>query len=533
MTRNTKFVLLIMLVVLVYASAPYIAGMIASGKDVFTGIHAVAPGDINVYYAMINQAEHGAVVFRNVFSTETTAPVFFNPFWLIVGVFGSLFSLSPEWTFHVVRLVSGMLLILLLWRFCGMFFSSGTRRVTLITMLFAHGLGVYALILAPGVFSDPYRRPMDLWVSESSVLYSILHSAHFVVGTLLMIAGILLLITALERRTFRHAVYSGSCFLGLFSFHPFHIPTIWLFALVIFVGELVLRRMNRRRFLLLIIPMLISLPAVLWYAYTTITDPVASARAAQNINLIPGVWAVLLSYGFLLPLAVVGGAVWLQRSVRYRLIVWWAVAHFAVLFSPIFFNRRLSQGLDVPLALLAVAGGAVLLQWWKQHYPKRMPRWSFFPWGALVICAFGLSPLFFVAQDMSLIATRQRYAEIFYRPAQERVTYKTFIQMSDPLDSFFSGSLTGNFFAAQTLRHAYIAHSVETIAYADKLKNVREFFHSWDPEQRAAFLDENDLRWIIVRPEEFQYRAIVEETPGVHEAYTSVAARIYQFQLSE
>lgn len=531
MTGDTKFFLTLTLLVLLFASIPYGAAMLSSGPDqYYTGIHSLAPGDPNVYFSFINQAQRGAFVFRDVFTTETTAPAIFSPLWLLVGLLGGLFRLSPELAFHFARLATGPLLLLLLWRFIHTFFGDSTRRrFALTAMLFASGVGVLVVVFSPDAFLDPYTRPMDLWVSEGSVLISIMQSVHYVVGTILMVGGFWLLMRALELETWTYSVFSGLLFLGLFSFHPFHVPTVAFVLLIVFFGEKLIRKMTWKKALMLALPMLLASPAVLYHVWGTLFDPLIQGRAEQNINTIPSLPITLASYGFLLPFALVGAYRWIGKGIRYRFVVWWALAHFAVLFAPIFFSRRLSQGLDVPLTLLAVAGFFTLFRWWKKRRPELTLRSLVNPWIFIAIFAFSLSPVFILANDLSLLVSKARYKEFFYRPNVEREAYAAFEAMSEPTDAFLSGFITGNFFAAQTLRHAYIAHGVETLQYNAKKEQVLAFFNAMGPEERAAFLSAHQLSWVILRVEEFSFADIVEETPGISEAFANDAVRIYRF----
>lgn len=535
MTRRV-FLITMVIVVLLYAASPQILGMIRSGSsEYYTGLHSVAATDITVYYAYMNQAAHGAFAFRDVFTTESDAPAIVNPLWLLIGRLQGLLHLPVEWAFHLARLGSGVLLVLFLWRFLGRFFSEEfERRTALFGLLFTSGLGVLTIIFAPQYTIDLYDQPMDLWVSEGSVLLSILHSAHFVVGTLLLVAGFALVIRALEQNRARAALYAGLLFLVLFSFHPFHVPTVGLVLLVTAVAEFLLGHRSFKKLWLLALPLLVSAPAIIYHVAILFLDSIIRGRADQNINLIPPLFPTLMSYGFLLPLALIGAGKWLQhREIRYRFIVWWGIAHFSVLFAPIFFNRRLSQGLDIPLTILAVAGFFVLVRWWRTQSAWRKKTLHPAVWVPLVVVFFSLSPLYALARDLSIIADKDgEYAMLFYRPNSERAAYRAFEELSGPEDPFLAGPITGNFFAAYTGRQAYVGHGVETLDFMRKFAQVGTFFSESSPEERADFLEQEHLRWIILRKGEFSYTTITEETPGVHEVFVNDAARIYSVDTS-
>ncbi|MFA6943540.1 MAG: hypothetical protein WC266_01410 [Patescibacteria group bacterium] len=523
------FLIMLLVVVVAYASAPFVGGMLrAENDEYFTGIHSFAVGDINVYYGYLNQAHDGAFLFRDVFTTETTDAIIVNPLWVFLGRIGGVLQLSVAWTFHILRLLSGAALVFLLWKFAQYFFKEYVgQRIATLLLVFGAGVGAFAILFAPSAFIDPYTRPMDLWVSEAFTFFSILHSPHFIIGTGLLVGALWLMIRACERGFWRDSIFSGVILFFLFAFHPFHVPTLGLILIVTLAGEFFLRRLSIRRLFLLALPLIIAAPAAAYHIIATLTDTFSQLRADQNINLIPPVIPTLLSYGLLLPLAVIGAAYWLRRSFRYRFIVWWAAGHMAVLFAPLFFNRRLSQGLVIPLAMLATAGIIVLVDWWKKRNPNRSPRTLFISWGVAGLILFCLSPLYVLGQDLSLIIGRTNYEQIFYRPITERDAYEAFRDMSEPTDRFLSGTLTGNFVAAQTGRHAFIGHTVETLSFDTKVVRVKRFFDEDTPEIRAAFLAQEDIQWIILRVEEFSYAHIPETTPGVTEVFANAAARIY------
>jgi hypothetical protein len=119
------------------------------------------------------------------------------------------------------------------------------------------------------------------------------------------------------------------------------------------------RRVPVRALVATAVAAVVALPFVAYQLYVYLAEPVFRERADATITHSPEFWKLLLGYGLLAPLAVVGAARLLRRArglpdgIWMALPVVWAVIGFAVPYAPVSFQRKMAMGLHLPLALLA------------------------------------------------------------------------------------------------------------------------------------------------------------------------------------
>ncbi|MFH1187472.1 MAG: hypothetical protein V1688_01265, partial [bacterium] len=171
---------------------PFIYGYLRTpaGK-VQSGIHALTPVDLNVYYSYLEQAKQGRTVFVDLFTSEAQTPLIFNIFWLAVGIVGKILKLNSIITFQLARIFLIPIFIITIYIFISYFFSDKTKRQTaLIFILFSSGIGaILSPILEKFVYETYgyYHWPLDMWVPESSTFLTLFHMPHFIASLTLII----------------------------------------------------------------------------------------------------------------------------------------------------------------------------------------------------------------------------------------------------------------------------------------------------------------------------------------------------------
>lgn len=165
---------------------------------------------------------------------------------------------------------------------------------------------------------------------------------------------------ALRDGDLRYAAGSGVAGLVLANIHTYDaIPllgtlTVYLVALVIADPE----RRNARLGAFGLILVLI-LPAI-WYQWQLIQSQPLYREKANTPTPTPPLPAMLVSFGFLVPLALYGAMTELRvKGRRAWFLVGWLLVHGAVIWLPLAlfpFQRKMAEGLHVVLAVLATAG---------------------------------------------------------------------------------------------------------------------------------------------------------------------------------
>ncbi len=360
------FVFFSILLLLILTSAPYIYGYFNTPEEKFyLGFHFVSMGDIPVYYSYIEQVRDGNFLFENLFTSEPQAK-FLNIFWLAIGIFAKIFSLSARLAFQLSRLLLIPFFVIFLYIFIAYFFQDKIKRkLILIFILFTSGIGglLAGILDKLPVNAEKYgyyNWPMDLWVAESNTFFTLYHTPHFIASLLLIIAVFFFALLAIENKKIKYSLAGGVCALALFQFHPYHVPTIAL-VLLIYVAGLSIRdkkiKWNALGQIMLI--GLISFPSFAYHFYLLQTDYVTAAKANLNVTLTTSPILTVISYGFLLVFALIGAAVWIKHhnfQNKKLFIMVWMFVQFLAIYLPLNWQRRLTEGLQIPMAMLAICG---------------------------------------------------------------------------------------------------------------------------------------------------------------------------------
>lgn len=503
-----RWVIWVSVIALVLANLPIaLAFLTAPSGTVYTGIDSTAPGDVNVYLSYLEQARQGHLVFRDLFTSEPQRPMIFNSFWLGLGLLGSLLRLEPLAVYFLSRIVLGAVLLILLYGLASKVFQDvRLRHIAFVLAVFASGIGAWAAPIIDAWFHGNIPGPgwpMDLWVSEAFTFLSLHHSPHFLAATILILLTVWWLMRVVENRGLKSALYAGVGMLALFSFHPFHVVSL-AYITIGFLMVVLLRSKRDfvRVFMSYGLTWLIASPAIVYQVWLILHDPLASGRAQQNI--LPTSWPGIagLSYGFLL-VGAIGGAVllWRQKTLRSQLLVVWAAAHLLAIYAPVFFNRRLTQGLNVVLALLTAAAIAFL---WERR-PNRFLRRSFYYYLVPIVglVMLSMSNLWVFAQDLSYLVGAQGRQPQFYFFLNRGYAhaFRWLRERGDDGSVVLSHPVTGNFIPGWSGRRVVIGHNVETLKFEEKRPNVERFFSTTESdEQRRNFLQSTRTTHVIVGP---------------------------------
>lgn len=135
-------------VALIITSLPYAVGALRSTPEqVFSGF-VIAVEDGNLYLAKMNQGAQGAWLFHLPYTSEPHLGTLFHVFYLLLGKAAAITALLPPISlFHLARVISAALFLVVLYRFIAMFVASrAARRLAFLLITFSGGLG-WLLIL--------------------------------------------------------------------------------------------------------------------------------------------------------------------------------------------------------------------------------------------------------------------------------------------------------------------------------------------------------------------------------------------------
>lgn len=464
--------------VILITGAPFLYGYLSRPAGaVFTGLHHMAPGDTNVFLSMIEQVKQGDNVFINLYTSEPQARLLVNPLWLSVGLLAKWFHLGNLLALHVARSFWIAAFIGVLYVFLAYFFNSEKRRRwALVLVLFASGVGVF---LNPFLFDvhNIYEHPTDIWVSESITFLTLLHSPHLIASLTLIVLAFLLMLLAFDTDRLRYSVGAGITCFFLFWFHPFNAPTIY----VVLGTYLVLLWLSQRRIVWSQLKHYLALaaipiPSVLYLYLIERSDWVIRNWSAQNILPSPSVPMYLYGYGFILLFALVGVYRALRTPTKTNLfLLAWAIASAALVYAPVAFQRRMSEGLHIPLALLAFIGIAQCIEWLRRRQAASLGVHAFL---MFLVIFLPLTNIQILGQDFYLFNSKKTLP--YYLNDGEVAGMRWLREHLDKREVVFSSYYMGNYIPAYSGRIVWIGHGPQTIDLPDKFTKQEWFWRSDD-----------------------------------------------------
>src|SRR3989339_306291 len=492
-----RFVYLTIGLILLLTCLPPLTGLLSAPAGYsYTNVGFLAGADKMVYLSQIEEASQGRLLFKNLYTAEPQAAQIFSPLWLAMGWLSLAASLSPLIIFHLFRVILGFIFLWLLYLFLARIFSKIIwRKTALLVLGLGSGLGVFTI---SGNWSADYlyeHLGTDLWVSEGNTFLTLYHSPLFILSQILLLLIFWWLIERLPKARLAEAAGVGWLILFLGIIHPYDLFTV----LGVTVGWFAAKCLRAKKFFkkiffkLAIIGLIGSLSAVYFY-WLKLANPVFAGWLSQNVTLSPKLANYLIVYGLIFVFYLLGLYRALKSKNKYLFFLGvWSVVGWFLLFMPLQFQRRLANGLHLPLAIIAVVGLVVALNYFRKkkiftnHFLRSITAQGL----ALLLVS---STLFFIGTELVLVAWR-RYP--IYIPKSYALAFDWLKANLTNQEPILSSAQTGNIIPAFTGRLVYLGHGHQTADWQQKKPLVDNFFkdnvhdeakRAWLVEQNIAYL---------------------------------------------
>lgn len=505
-TADRKFFWWATAIIIAITFVPHFFGwarVVAGDFKTYEAYNTFGAADTNVYYSYINQARHGAVLFENLFTGDPQRPVIFHPVWLVAGWFGAATTLPTPIVFHVFRLAADILLLLVVYRFCvWLGLRTNERRVAFLVIALSSGLGIFITDWQHFKLFEQFHST-DLAVSESTTFGTLYHSPLFPLSQALVILVVQGFITAFEesRRSLLLAV--GGLVALVAVIHTYDLVTaaavlggIGLMYLLTNVFVTPKDLFRYLRYGLALLPFVV--PAALYFELVLYREPAVAGWLQQNITLSPSIWAYLLGYGLLTPLAAFGVAhVLSQHRTRLYVVITWLVTSAVLIYFPyLTFQRRLSSGMHIPLAILAALG---LVALWRFLYPRSR-------FGAIAV--IGMLSSMLVATTIGIVVRdslhlmRQNDSDHAYFYSADEVAAQRFLLANAGSEGVIYGDpWQSNQLSGLGLR-TFIGHGHQTTHWEQKRSDLDHFFTDWTAVEQEQYFKDNGIGWLYYGPRE-------------------------------
>lgn len=523
--REWRNALLWAFALMALTTLPYLACAAAGDEEWVFGGSVLGVTDGNSYLAKMRQGARGAWLFQIVYTSEPhDGALLFLPYLLLGKIAARLADPdSPALVnamaavFQAARLAFGALLILVTYRFAAAFLRGSAARLAA-TVLITTGGGLGWLLSLAGQGEALGSPPVDLTVPEGYTFLILYHLPHMALSRSLMLGGLLLISATLPQggdeaqraaslpttgtAWFPRAALAGVCWAGMALCVPFYLAALYLI-----LGAWGLGLWLRRRrfpwdlFRSAAVGAAATLPVLLYTAYHFTVNEVFKAWSSQNVLPSPHPLHYLLGYGVLAVPALWGIRwVWRRGRARDMLLASWVIAAPAMVYLPVNVQRRLAEGVFVPLGILAVMGlrGAVgpwlagRLRW------KRRRAWKL----ALGVALWLTLPTSLLVLVGGVLAAAKPNWPIFHLTA-EIAAMDWLSRYAPPGAVVFAAFETGNYLPVRADVRAFLGHGPETVRAGEKQATVDAFFAGeMTVAARAALFTEHRIRYVFYGPQE-------------------------------
>ena len=499
--REIMFVLLWAVVVAAITMLPYArAVQLTPDGHHFAGF-IWGIDDSNAHLSWIRQAAEGRWLLRNQYTIRAQNPHFFNVFLVGLGKICAVTGLAPITIYHAARLAGSIFLLYAFYLLAAELTENRQTRVAALALAsVSSGLGwiVYLQVRSSGdpLAAEYWLHPIDVaagWQAqpEAITFLSMLLNPLFVVAMALLCLVFRYGLRAAQQPGLRSTLVCGVLLLVLGNIHTYDIVVAYpvlltWFAITAARGGLSWPQAISRYGLIV----LLSLPAPLWGAYTAHVDPAYRAKVMENPTLSASPVNYAVGYGLVLLLAIIG-AVYVLRITRrplvqaknpplspnLLLIVIWVVLGFVLLYLPVAFQRKVIEGLHLPLCILAAVGLIEVLT-------RAAQRWLSAPVViAVVVVMTAPSNIFFAADCLEHVSVNNldllRYlVPPAYLTDDEMASLRWLRDNASEADVVLSSSLIGNHIPPHAPCTVVAGHWAETLQFGRTLQQVGHFYSS-------------------------------------------------------
>jgi hypothetical protein len=535
-SRNEwRFIIAVILIIEILTALPPIYGALSQTPSLaYTGLHAQTSTDLTVYFSYIKQVKSGQWLVRDNFTAEPQALGTFNFCWFVVGLLARFFNLSAPLAFQLGRLLMAPGLLISLYLFLAYYFTAiKIRKLAFIFLAFASGLGV---LFAPYfiITADPrlgnlgvHWWPIDLSMTEANIFSSIYQSPHLILSWTCLVLTFLFAQLAFAYRKFIEALAVGILSLIFFNFHPYYLPLVGGVLGVYGIYHCLKRKMIDWRLVgYFILAGALASVSVIYHFYLINNSYVIGVRAGQNVTRLYFWLPVLAGLGLQLPMAAAG--IWLtyqkkQISDRLAFLLVWLGVSAALLVSPVQFQSRYLEGLQLPLTIFMVIAWLAI---WERLEPIRSKSggkilFNKYVLIILFIFLFGLSNIFNLARDLYYCHIR---LEPLFIDRNLVLAYRWLDRLPQKDKIVLAADNNAQLVPGRSGLRVYFAHGHETIFYDQKrLATVWFYGPGNNDEQKKAWLKSGmidyvfysaeEKRWGELKPETKDYLRLVFDSP--------------------
>ncbi len=458
-----------------------------AGPDrIWLGDYLWNSADQAVYFTYIEQAKQGALTFRNLYA-PVEADRFVHLLFVPIGWLAALFHLTPLWAHELGRWLVTFISVYLLYRIAQtMTKDERDARIATATIVLGGGIGWMVVVYQAlnGIFPADFSAPADV-TSETFFFPTIIGGAHIMLSTALLAYGLHRLWIELEPDSRSH-VRSLVSIAALFALHPYFVPLVGLYVLVLMLFKRLPWRYILKLACIYGVPLLLAIAPHAWSQWH---DPYRRFFIQENHLPLGSLMANIFSF-----LPWIGFIAWrvrkhpLKKEERW-IIAWVVVALILISIPSLHFKRKMLEGLAIGIILLAFPVWKDVLRW-----AKRTGKIAHMGMWAMIL----LSPLSLVQSQAAWVTRPMGRGDEFFM-SQDLVLAWQWLRTSTPGDAVIlpDDAWVGVWTPPNSERYVWIGHDHETPEWRKRRAFLEELFVSQSPERVQAMLKETGATVIM------------------------------------
>ncbi len=451
--KNWPLIGLILLFLLIN-NLNYIVGFIRANHlsgFIYSGLPNINIGDYNVYLSYIEQGWQGRLMMRILYNPASHY-VLFSPLWFVIGQFNRLTNISIIISYQLFRVLFSLIFITTLYWWVKKIFSSAKLVWSALAfILFSNGIGLFFL----GVLQVYKIYPTNQWVPESITFLNLSQGPLFILSQTLLLLVFALFIKAWQEKKIIYLFWAclSNLFLGLI--HPYDLVII-MPTLLIFSAWEILEKKQLKIILYYSALGISSLLAGL-YCLWLLKDPAMLQYKEQNILLSKNILEYVFGFGLLTILSLLGiGRVFKQKlylNPYLKLLTIWGLIGWGLVYLPLDFNRRLSNGWHIPLAILSFIALSYVST-------KLVPRWRLIVLGGLItVCIF--DTIGYTINSI-IVANEKNNQPVFFLGQERMANYEFIKKITSDNDIILSRNNDAALLPGFTGRSVYFGNLILT-----------------------------------------------------------------------
>jgi hypothetical protein len=500
--QEWRWVIALALLTSLLTSLPYAVGMRQAGSDWLFNGFLFGVDDGNAYLGKIHLGVQGEWDFHLFYTSEPHEGVLgvYLPFILIGQILRALGQESPSamiWAWQVWRMLACFGLLLAMYPFIALFLRQPRQRLwALFLATYGGGLG-WVLILA-GQTNWLGSNPIEFYIPEGFSFLALYGLPHIAMARAALLLGFVALVWAIQQDDWRYAVLAGVLWLIVGLMVTFYWAV--LYVLLAVWGGLWWWRTGRWPATLVRwggLAVSLTLPLFLYSAWAFSRNSAFAEWSAQNYLPSPHPLHYAVGYAVWAGLALVGGRwAWQGRSIQHYLLVAWPIAALVMVYLPLNVQRRMAEGVLLPLSILAVAGLGLL----------QRPRLNMAVVGLLLPSTL----LLWLGTSLIILSPSCSLDVCLYRPQAEQHAMQWLADHAESEAVVLSAMRTGNYLPIQTDLRPFLGLGTETLDSQAKTEQALTFYRG---QAESGWLAQAAIDYIWWGPLEREWSGLPEPNP--------------------